>query len=133
MLIGFGASSIGRLPQGYVQNEVRIAEYQRLIAESRLPVARGYRFKGDDLLRGEIIERLMCDHHVDLAAVCHRYGGDLASLLERVPLELLIRDGLIAKHGNDILVKPFARPLVRSIAAVFDAYLEPTGAYSRAL
>ncbi len=61
VLIGLGASSIGRMPQGYVQNETRIPVYQRIVAEGRLPIARGYRFEGEDRLRGAVIERLMCD------------------------------------------------------------------------
>ena len=134
VLIGLGASSIGRLPQGYVQNEFRIPEYQRRVAEGRLPIARGYQFQGDDLLRGEIIERLMCDQRVDVEAVCRLFGTDPARLLAKVPLQPLIADGLIVHDGHSILVKPHARPLVRSIAAVFDAYLSDAGCqHSRAV
>ncbi|NJL73018.1 MAG: radical SAM protein, partial [Candidatus Competibacteraceae bacterium] len=40
-LIGLGASSIGRLPQGYVQNVPAIAGYQRRVLEGDLAVERG--------------------------------------------------------------------------------------------
>ena len=134
VLIGLGASSIGRMPRGFVQNEVRIPEYQRLVREKRLPIARGYRFVGDDLLRGELIERLMCDHRVDVAGLCRRFGADPALLLGSASLGLLIADGLVEQDGAHISVMPHARPLVRSIAAAFDAHLPNGGGrHSRAV
>jgi oxygen-independent coproporphyrinogen-3 oxidase len=134
VLIGLGASSIGRMPEGFVQNEVRIPEYQRLVRECRLPIARGYRFAGDDKLRGAIIERLMCDHRVNLGALCRSFGRDPAELLGAARLDALIADGLVEKDGEHICVKSHARPLVRSIAAAFDAHLSgEANRHSRAI
>ena len=134
VLIGLGASSIGRMAQGFVQNEVNIPQYQRLVGECRLPIARGYRFQGDDRLRGAIIERLMCDHRVDLASVCANFGADPGALLESAELRPFIADGLVEQDGTRISVPRHARPLVRSIAAAFDAHLSGTGArHSRAV
>jgi oxygen-independent coproporphyrinogen-3 oxidase len=134
VLIGLGASSIGRLPQGFVQNQVRISDYERLIKQCRLPIARGYRFAGDDRLRGAIIERLMCDYRVDLGAVCQGFSADPAKLLATAPLEPLIADGLVEREGARLSVARHARPLVRSIAAAFDAHLSSTGdRHSRAV
>ena len=134
VLIGLGASSIGRMPQGFIQNEVRIPHYQAAVAEGRLPVARGYSFAGDDRLRGALIERLMCDHKVDVAGVCTRFGADPAALLAAAPLERFLADGLIERDGSAILVRDHARPLVRSIAAAFDAHLASGGdRHSRAV
>lgn len=125
VLIGLGASSIGRTPQGFVQNQVRIPHYQAAVAEGRLPVARGYAFAGDDRLRGALIERLMCDHRVDVASLCNRFGTDPDPLLSAPSLKRFLADGLIERHGGAILVRDHARPLVRSIAAAFDAHLVP--------
>ena len=133
ILIGLGASSIGRMPQGFVQNEVRIPEYERLVRECRLPIARGYRFAGDDRLRGAIIERLMCDHRVDLGAICQRFGADPTALLDETSLDPLIADGLVEQDGACITIRAHARPLVRSIAAAFDAHLPRGGIHSRAV
>jgi oxygen-independent coproporphyrinogen-3 oxidase len=66
ILLGFGASAIGHLPQGYVQNEVRTRAYSESIASGRLATVKGYGLTGDDRLRAEIIERIMCDFGVDL-------------------------------------------------------------------
>ena len=36
ILLGFGASAIGHLPQGYVQNEVHTRAYEESIASGRI-------------------------------------------------------------------------------------------------
>jgi len=123
-LIGLGASSIGRLPQGYVQNETRIGAYVEAVSAGRLATAKGVAFDEGDRLRGELIERLMCDFRVDLDAVCASHGQTSGSLADAAPaLDRLAADGLIRREGNRIEVEPDARPLVRAVAATFDAYL----------
>ncbi|TGU13889.1 coproporphyrinogen III oxidase, partial [bacterium M00.F.Ca.ET.156.01.1.1] len=57
-LIGLGASSIGRLPQGYVQNMVATGEYQRMVGEGGLAAVKGIELSQDDHLRSHVIERL---------------------------------------------------------------------------
>ena len=66
ILLGFGASAIGHLPQGYVQNVVATRAYSATIANGRLATAKGYALTDDDRLRAEIIERIMCDFAADL-------------------------------------------------------------------
>jgi oxygen-independent coproporphyrinogen-3 oxidase len=122
-LIGLGSSSIGRLDQGYVQNVVLISEYQKRVMEGRLPVLRGIAVSADDRLRAAVIERLMCDHKVDLEKVCAQFGADPAQFANLPALEPLAADGVIERHGGLIAVTPEARPLVRSVAAAFDRYL----------
>nr|WP_283807548.1 radical SAM protein [Bradyrhizobium retamae] len=50
-LIGLGASAIGRMPHGFVQNVVAIRDYLNRIAEGRLATVKGYAFTEDDLPR----------------------------------------------------------------------------------
>ena len=52
-LLGFGASAIGQLPQGYVQNEVGTRAYSASIANGRLATVKGYALTDDDRLRAE--------------------------------------------------------------------------------
>lgn len=123
-LIGFGASSIGRLPGGYVQNAVLISDYQEQVRQGRLPIARGCAVSVEDNLRGAVIERLMCDYRVDLAKICVGYGVDPVRLAQTAGLGPLIADGLIALRGDVVEMEEAARPLVRAVAAAFDAYLD---------
>jgi len=122
-LIGLGSSAIGRLPSGYVQNVVLISEYQKRVMAARLPVLRGFAAGPDDRLRAAVIERLMCDHQVDLDRVCAEFGADPAQFADLPALEPLAADGLIERHGGLIKVTAEGRPLVRSVAAAFDSYL----------
>ena len=114
-LIGFGASAIGKFPAGFVQNAARIPEYERRIASGRLAAVRGGRINHDDSRRGAIIEQLMCNYRAQVGAV-------------NAPLDRLEADGLIRRSGCWIEVTDEGRPLVRAIAAAFDAYLPQSAA-----
>ncbi|MCO5090008.1 oxygen-independent coproporphyrinogen III oxidase [Bosea sp. (in: a-proteobacteria)] len=134
-LIGFGASAIGRLPQGYVQNEVVIGRYAEHVADNVLPTARGYRLTAEDRLRAELIERVMCDLSVDIDAVCARHRADRrildASLRQ---LDQLAREGVVRFEGGRVFLPDEARLMVRKVASAFDAHLdEPQRQYSRAV
>ncbi|MGB3833045.1 MAG: oxygen-independent coproporphyrinogen III oxidase [Mesorhizobium sp.] len=124
-LIGFGASSIGRTWQGYVQNEVAIGLYGRHIASGRLATAKGYRLSQEDRVRAAVIERLMCDFEADVPAICARHGFDPSCLLDsNGRLAMLERDGVLDNAGGVIRVRRDHRFLIRAAAAAFDAYLE---------
>lgn len=124
-LIGFGASGIGSLPQGYVANVGEIHFYQDAIKEGRLPIQRGVAITDDDRLRRSIIERLMCDLEVDIdiqARNFGRSGNDFEAEMESLaPME---QDGLIQRSGHKITVTTEGRTLVRAVGAAFDRYLK---------
>ena len=75
-LIGFGASAIGSLPQGYAQNAPTALAYEKAIAAGGLATVRGVALTPDDRLRRELIERLMCDLEVDVVALGAAHGAD---------------------------------------------------------
>lgn len=134
-LIGFGASAIGRLPQGYVQNEVPIERYAAAVLGGMLATARGHALSPDDRVRADLIERLMCDLHVDVEAVCRAHGADpLAYLAANPRLDTLIAEGIARREGFVVSVCDDARPLARVVAAAFDAYIDwPGRTFSRVL
>jgi oxygen-independent coproporphyrinogen-3 oxidase len=128
ILIGFGASAIGRLGAGYVQNEVVLGRYAERVGRGELATARGYRLSADDRLRGELIERLMCDFRVDVGAVCARHGAAPEQILGDAPrLQSLAADGVVRVDGHVVELQTDARFLVRTVAAAFDAYLAAPG------
>lgn len=123
-LIGFGASSIGFLPRGYVQNRADTGGWSRDIAAGRLPVAKGLQLSDDDRARAEIIERLMTEDTADVGEIAARYGrplGDFEESLEAIGE--LVADGLAEVAGNRVRITEAGRPFVRIAAAAFDAYL----------
>lgn len=126
VLLGFGASAIGHLPQGYVQNEVQIGAYAQNIAAGRLATAKGYGLTADDRLRADIIERIMCEFSADLGDICARHGAEAGEMLNSAArLKPLISDGVVRLEGNRLAVAKDSRFLVRSVAAAFDAHLNP--------
>jgi oxygen-independent coproporphyrinogen-3 oxidase len=125
ILLGFGASAIGRLPQGYVQNEVNTRAYLESIASGELATVKGYALTDDDRLRAEIIERVMCDFGVDLDQICARHRSAPETILNSSPrLKKLIYDDVVQRDGTSLNLAKDSRFLVRSLAAAFDAHLE---------
>ncbi|MCK4939309.1 MAG: oxygen-independent coproporphyrinogen III oxidase [Rhodospirillaceae bacterium] len=134
-MLAFGASAIGYLPQGYVQNLLPLKAYRQAIYSGVLPTAKGISINDDDRTRREIIERIMCDLEVDLGAVANEFGGDKESLekdLEK--LTPLIEDGICAMDGDKLSVLEEGRPFIRLVASAFDAYLKTSeGKHSKAV
>lgn len=123
-LIGLGASAIGSLPQGYVQNAPPIADYERRVAAGGLATARGFALSEEDRARAFVIERLMCDLRFPAQALKRRFPGEAPVLLgEAADLLRNDRDGLVQPDGDGFLVTETGRPFLRTICAQFDAYL----------
>lgn len=123
-LIGLGATAIGRTPVGHVQNIAETGAWTRAVRAGALPVARGHALSDADRLRGHVIEELMCSGQTDLAEAGCRLGAapDWYSD-EAAALRAMAADGLVEFDGKRLRVMPDARPLVRTVAAVFDTYL----------
>ncbi len=134
-LIGLGASAIGRMPEGFVQNAVSTRDYLARIAEDRLATAKGYVFTREDRFRADIIERIMCDLAVDLPRVSRLHGHDLRSaIVDRPRIESLIADGAVTMVDHRLSISDGAEFLVRSVASAFDAHLAHSAAtHSRAV
>lgn len=124
-LIGFGASAIGALPQGYVQNIADVPGYRAALASDLLPIARGVALSDDDRIRRYVIERLMCDMEVDLKAVSARFGRapyTFASSLAR--LSDLAAQGVVRVCDLKVSIPHEWRAAVRLVCAAFDTYLQ---------
>ena len=128
VLIGIGASSIGSLEQGYVQNEPTTGRYQAAVAAGHLPIAKGRALTMEDRARRRIINDLMCNMGVDLGPDAPLYADALARL---VPM---VEDGLVCIDGALVTITEAGRPFARVAAAAFDAYLESgVGRHSKAV
>ncbi|MBT8411601.1 MAG: coproporphyrinogen III oxidase, partial [Octadecabacter sp.] len=125
-MIGLGATSIGRTPFGYVQNIAETGAWTRAVEAGELPVAKGLPFVDEDVLRAQVIERLMCDGYVDAAAIGQAHGAPDHWWAEAFSaLEEMQDDGLLTlSDAGQVRMTPRGRPLVRIAAAAFDAYLE---------
>jgi oxygen-independent coproporphyrinogen-3 oxidase len=123
-LLGLGASSIGALPQGYVQNLPAVPAWRDAVRAGRLPIARGVTLSAEDRLRRAVIETIMCQGAVDLAVITAGHGVGPEALAGAAPaLAQQAHYGLIRWDGTRLEVTPRGRPFTRAVAACFDTYL----------
>ena len=123
VLLGLGASAIGRCRTGFFQNNADERGWLAAVEAGRLPIARGRGFTAENLIRACIIERIMCDEALDLALVPPEI---LASA--RPKLAALIADGLVAEGDGRLAMTAKGARFLRHLAACFDAYLAPATA-----
>jgi oxygen-independent coproporphyrinogen-3 oxidase len=122
VLIGLGASSISRFPQGYAQNASATSDYTKSIRAGEFATARGHQFKGEDLLRGRMIEAVMCDFEIrigELRASFPDFEDQIHSLLADTAHQFGEFVDLTAERLH---IRAQGRPLTRIIARHFDAY-----------
>jgi oxygen-independent coproporphyrinogen III oxidase len=124
-LIGIGASSIGKVGDVYAQNARDLDTYAASIDAGRLAIARGVRLSADDLLRRDVIMRIMCGGALRFGDVEKAHGIDFhASFADELArLAPMADDGLIELTRERLTVLPAGRMLVRNVASVFDRYL----------
>nr|WP_293848715.1 oxygen-independent coproporphyrinogen III oxidase [Steroidobacter sp.] len=124
-LIGLGVSAIGAVGNSYSQNRKQLSAYYAALDAGRLPVERGIALSVDDILRREVIQRLMCQGSLSMREIERRYALDFDSYFasELTSLKPLAADGLIQSDADTIRVTEAGRGLLRNIAMVFDAHL----------
>lgn len=124
VLIGLGASAISRFPSGYAQNHPATAAYAAEIRYGKLATVRGTAMSAEDLLRAEIIERLMCDFWVDIDELVSKHRLPTIFSRELARVDLLAAKGLARRSGRRVEVTVRGKPFARIVASVFDRYLE---------
>jgi oxygen-independent coproporphyrinogen-3 oxidase len=122
ILIGFGASAIGRMPQGFVQNAPDVGSYHRAVTAGQLAAVRGIALSLDDRVRGRIIEALMCEFAAEPRAIAAEVGVDEWFTAEFEMLTPLAEQGIVSMADGRVMVTEDGRPFVRLVAAAFDAY-----------
>jgi oxygen-independent coproporphyrinogen-3 oxidase len=123
-LIAMGVSAISGMPGGFTQNHTKLEDYCRELEAPRLPVQRGVAISEEDRLRGEVIQRLICNNTLNMADVerefAIEFGSHFRSELER--MQGMERDGLISIGDQRLDVTAKGRLLIRNICKVFDHY-----------
>lgn len=136
-MLGFGSSSIGSLPDGYVQNAASSRDWQAMLAGQQLPVVRGYTATFEDKLRRRLIEEIMCYGALDATATCRDFGADTRLAEEAFAgLEQLADDGLLTYDRQALTLRATetGRLYLRNIAACFDpTHISRAGKHSRAI
>jgi oxygen-independent coproporphyrinogen-3 oxidase len=121
-----GVTSIGMVGPTYSQNVRSIEEYYQRLSEGLLPVFRGFKLNRDDLIRRDVITRLICHFALDFAGLQSVWGIRFADYFaeELKRLQDMAEDGLLTLDNTGIRVRPPGRLLIRNVCMVFDAYLD---------
>jgi oxygen-independent coproporphyrinogen-3 oxidase len=126
-LVSVGVSAIGQVGTLYIQNQKQLPQYQMAVRRGVLPSQRGVTMTGDDLLRRDVIQQLMCHGDVDVATTEVRHGIRFAEYFrgELDRLQALVDDNLVVREPGRIRLTAAGRMLMRNVAMVFDAYARP--------
>ncbi|HSD62683.1 MAG TPA: oxygen-independent coproporphyrinogen III oxidase [Ignavibacteriaceae bacterium] len=135
-LYSMGITAISHLGKIYAQNYKTEKEYFKAIDEEILPIAKGYRLTEDDILRGFVIMRLMCDFELDFKNVEKKFSIDFNKYFAwgLNNLKEMEEDSLVEIKDNHLKVSEMGKLLIRNIAMNFDGYIErkeDTAKYSR--
>ncbi len=125
-LYAFGNSSISQFNHVYSQNFKSLQDYYKAVDAGQFPIALGYRMTEDDIIRQQVIMRLMCDMELDKRAIERKlyiaFDDYFANAYPK--LEEFVHDDLLDLTEDRIVVKGMGRLVIRNIAMAFDAYLE---------
>lgn len=132
-LIGLGASSISRFPQGFAQNASATAAHTKAIRDGRFSSHRGHRFAGEDLLRARIIEALMCDFFVSRAELLRGFDVTPSRVDALFQVAATEFGDMVRVTDAGFIIPDRARPLTRMIARTFDAYDSAKAQHSSAI
>ena len=120
-LLGFGASAISTLKQGFSQNEKDPTAYNKLIGEREFATVKGYARTAEDLWRADLIEQVLCSGTVNFQVLQRTHRG----VMLEIPANLnqFVDDGLIELEKDGFKLTELGRYFSRNIAALFDEYL----------
>lgn len=132
-LVSCGVSAISAVGATYSQNLKTLDAYYDALDRNELPVARGVRLSMDDALRRTLIQKLMCQFELSIAAIEQAFPVVFAKYFEpeMARLAQLERDGLVTVTPDWITVTMKGRLLIRNVCMVFDRYLARHGEQPR--
>ncbi len=125
-LVALGVSAIGNIGNVFAQSAVTTMEYEALVESGRLPLKKGLVVDHDDSLRAAAIQALMCYDELAFDDFNAAHDIDFATYfaVELERLRPLAEDGLIQLDSSAIIITDKGRLLLRSIAMVFDRYID---------
>jgi len=125
-LYGMGITAISGIGETYAQNHREIPSWEKAVNERGVATMRGYRLSQDDVIRREVISRLLCHTVIVKDEISKQFSIHFdeyfAPELER--LKMPQEDGLVVINDKEIRTAWLGRIFIRNLAMVFDPYLE---------
>ncbi|MCW8994456.1 MAG: oxygen-independent coproporphyrinogen III oxidase [Psychromonas sp.] len=124
-LLGLGVSAISQIGNTYSQNQKKLGSYYTQIDELGHAQWRGVALNQDDLIRREVIKKLICNFKLDIKQIEQKFNLIFNDYFaeDLNLLQCFINDQLIEITTENITVKAKGRLLIRNICMCFDRYL----------
>jgi oxygen-independent coproporphyrinogen-3 oxidase len=125
-LYGMGITAISGIQETYAQNFRDIPSWEKAVTERGIATMRGYRLSPDDVIRREVISRLLCHTVIVKDEISKQFDINFDEYFapELARLKTPEADGLVVINGKEIRTAWLGRIFIRNLAMVFDPYLE---------
>jgi oxygen-independent coproporphyrinogen-3 oxidase len=125
-LYGMGITAISGIQETYAQNHRDLASWEKSVQERGVATMRGYRLSQDDIIRREVISRLLCHTVIVKDEISKQFGINFDEYFapELQHLKMPQEDGLVLINDKEIRAAWLGRIFIRNLAMVFDPYLE---------
>jgi len=135
-LYAMGITAISQLQNVYAQNFKTEKEYFNSIDNEILPITKGYKLSDDDVLRRDVVMKLMCNFELEFSQIEKKYNINFKEYFAwgLNNLKEMESDELLQIDDKNISVTQMGKLLIRNIAMNFDGYIErkeDTTRYSR--
>jgi oxygen-independent coproporphyrinogen III oxidase len=125
-LYGMGITAISGIQGTYAQNFREMDAWQKSVTERGIATMRGYRLSQDDIIRREVISRLLCHTIIVKDEISQQFQINFDEYFapELAQLKLPQEDGLVVPSEREIRASWLGRIFIRNLAMIFDPYLE---------
>ncbi len=125
-LYAMGITAISQLYNVYAQNYKTEKEYFNAIDNETIPAAKGYRLNDDDILRRDVVMKLMCNFELEFESIEKKYNINFKEYFSwgLNNLKEMEQDELVVLTDKKIEVTQMGKLLIRNIAMNFDGYIE---------
>jgi oxygen-independent coproporphyrinogen III oxidase len=125
-LYGMGITAISGIQDCYAQNYRDIPSWEKSIHKQGVATMRGYHLSEDDIIRREVISRLLCHTVIVKSEIFTKFGVHFDKYFapELECLKAPQEDGLVVITDKEIRTTWVGRIFIRNLAMVFDPYLE---------
>jgi oxygen-independent coproporphyrinogen III oxidase len=125
-LYGMGITAISGIQDVYAQNFRDVPTWEKAVNDRGIATMRGYRLSQDDVIRREVISRLLCHTVIVKDEISRKFSIDFDEYFapELNGLKMPQEDGLVVMNDKEIRTAWLGRIFIRNLAMVFDPYLE---------
>jgi oxygen-independent coproporphyrinogen-3 oxidase len=125
-LYGMGITAISGIQETYAQNHRDLPSWEKAVQERGIATMRGYHLSQDDIIRREVISRLLCHTVIVKEEISKQFDIHFDEYFapELEHLKMPQEDGLVVINDKEIRTAWLGRIFIRNLAMVFDPYLE---------